>query len=157
MKGKVSRLLLALFLVFSAVAGFTSCSSPDDGGDKSPGRESEAVDVDLTVLGSTMVYAEVYSMMSHPDEYMGKTIKVKGPYRTTFYEPTGLFYHFIVIEDATACCAQGLEFVISGEGASPSDYPEETADIELIGLFDCYEELGEIYYYLSTEGYTVLQ
>lgn len=32
----------------------------------------DKVDVDLTVLSSTMVYAEVYDMVNTPDNYLGK-------------------------------------------------------------------------------------
>ena len=35
--------------------------------------KSEGVDVDLTLMGSDLVYATVYQMMSKPEEYEGKT------------------------------------------------------------------------------------
>ena len=34
--------------------------------------------VDLTALSSTMVYAEVFAMMSSPEDYVGKTVKMQG-------------------------------------------------------------------------------
>ena len=37
-----------------------------------------SVDVDLTTLSSTMVYAEVFNMMMSPDDYIGKTIRMTG-------------------------------------------------------------------------------
>ena len=36
------------------------------------------VDLDLTVLSSTMVYSEVFKMMMAPEEYEGTTIKMDG-------------------------------------------------------------------------------
>ena len=38
------------------------------------------VDVDLTKLSSTMVYSEVYNMMSSPESYMGKRVRMKGSF-----------------------------------------------------------------------------
>ena len=33
-------------------------------------------------------------------------------------------YHACVIPDATACCAQGIEFTLAGDHRWPDDYPE---------------------------------
>jgi hypothetical protein len=116
----------------------------------------EGIDVDLTQLSSTMVYAEVFNIMSNPDFYMGKTIKVNGPYYPLYYEDTELYYHFVIVEDATECCQQGLEFSWDGEHAYPADYPQADTDIEVVGIFDSYEELGETFYYLKVEDVVVL-
>lgn len=111
--------------------------------------------LDLTALSSTMVFAEVYSIMSHPDEYIGRVIKMKGPYYSLFYDETGFFYHYVVIEDATACCQQGIEFVWSGEHAYPDDYPDDQTIIEVTGTFGTYDELGESYYCLLVDDLVV--
>jgi hypothetical protein len=50
------------------------------------------VDVDLTQLSNTMVYAEVYNMMANPLDYLGKTVKATGPYYATYYDATGQYY-----------------------------------------------------------------
>ena len=47
--------------------------------------------------------------------------------------------------DATACCSQGIEFVLAGEHTFPDDYPNENAIITVTGLFDTYQE-GEYRY-----------
>lgn len=40
---------------------------------------ADGVDVDLTVLSSTMVYSEVYNMLyNDPAHYFGKTVKARG-------------------------------------------------------------------------------
>lgn len=43
-----------------------------------PTQSTDVVDVDLTRLSSTMVYSEVYNMMTVPGDYIGKTIKNDG-------------------------------------------------------------------------------
>ena len=113
--------------------------------------------IDLTVLSSTMIYAEVYNIMAHPNEYMGKTIKMSGPYYASYYEVTDLYYHYVVIEDATACCQQGLEFKWNGEHKFPDDYPDESTKIEVTGVFSSYDELGRTYYYIAVDDISILE
>ncbi|MEA4934097.1 MAG: hypothetical protein VB071_11060 [Lawsonibacter sp.] len=110
-----------------------------------------SVDVDLTALSSTMVYAEVYNMMTNPDAYMGKTIKMSGQYTSTYLEDTKKNYFFVVISDATACCQQGIEFIWNGEHSYPKDYPEDESNIEVTGVFGSYQEKDQTYYYLAVD------
>lgn len=110
------------------------------------------VDVDLTTMSSTMVYAEVYNIMQNPQEYLGKTIRVKGIYTTSFYEATGLNYQYVLIVDAAACCQQGLEFIWNGDHTYPDDYPTVGTEIDVTGIFGSYTELDITYYYLAVDA-----
>jgi hypothetical protein len=112
--------------------------------------------VDLTEMSATMVYAEVFNMVTESDDYLGRTIKVRGPYSPLYYDETGDYYHYVEITDATGCCPQGLEFIWSGEHAYPEDYPPERTDVELTGVWKSYQELGETYYCLTVEDLVVL-
>lgn len=114
------------------------------------------VDVDLTALSATMVYAEVYNMMTAPEAYMGKTVKMRGQYYASYYEVTDNYYHYVIIADATACCQQGIEFIWNGDHQYPQDYPDDNTQIEVTGIFGSYEELGYTFYYLSTDAITVV-
>ena len=130
--------------------------STDSENQETPSAGEGAVDVDLTVLSSTMIYAEVYNIMTNPNNYVGKTIKMSGPYYASYYDETGLYYHYVVVEDAAACCMQGFEFIWSGDRAYPDDYPKDKAMIEVIGVFGSYEELSSTYYYLAVDDIAVL-
>lgn len=76
--------------------------------------KSDGVDVDLTLMGSDLVYATVYQMMSKPEEYEGKTIRIEGKYYASYYPITDKYYNYCLIADALACCSQGLEFELAG-------------------------------------------
>lgn len=102
------------------------------------------VDVDLTQLSSTMVYAEVYNMLYVPEDYMGKTIRIAGIYRESYYDETDTYYHFVVIPDAQACCEEGLEFILEG-----GEYPSDGDIITVEGTYGTYDEGGLSYYYIS--------
>lgn len=50
-----------------------------------------------------------------------------------------------IIEDATACCAQGIEFVLPEEFVFPDDYPKPGESICVVGEFTTYTEHGTEY------------
>lgn len=120
---------------------------------ESKGQTASDVDVDLTELSSTMVYTEVYNMVYWPEKYIGKKVRMEGPFITMKDETTGMMYYACIIQDATACCSQGLEFVLKGEHSYPEDYPEEGTDITVMGEFDTYME-GE-YRYCTLRNATI--
>ncbi len=101
---------------------------------------TQEYDVDLTALSSTMVYSEVYNMMVTPEEYVGKTIKMSGSFATFINEEDGRYIFGCVITDATACCAQGIEFELSDDYKYPEDYPKDGDTICVTGTFDTYQE-----------------
>ncbi len=107
--------------------------------------ETKEIDIDLTSLSSTMVYSEVYNMMISPEDYIGKIVKMNGTYEAYHDDATGKDYFSCIISDATACCSQGIEFIPSDDYRYPEDYPEDAADICVVGEFDTYKE-GEYTY-----------
>ena len=119
-----------------------------------PQASSNGVDVDLTVLSSTMVYSEVYNMLYfYPEDYYGKTVKANGIFAIYQMVVDGVTQpdpvaYACIIADATACCAEGMEFVLEGDYTYPDDYPELGAEITVIGEFQSYEENGMTGYHL---------
>ena len=113
------------------------------------------VDVDLTVLSSTMVYSEVYNMLYfYPEDYYGKTVKMTGQFNVyQWVDESGVVAdmpvaYACIISDAAACCAEGMEFVLEGDYTYPDDYPELGTEITVIGEFQSYEENGMTWYHL---------
>ena len=116
---------------------------------------ADGVDVDLTVLSSTMVYSEVYNMLYfYPEDYYGKTVKMTGQFNVyQWVDESGVVAdmpvaYACIISDATACCAEGVEFVLEGDYTYPEDYPELGTEITVIGEFQPYEENGMTWYHL---------
>lgn len=102
------------------------------------------VEVDLSKLSSTMVYAVVNDMMMKPNAYLGRKIRMNGSMSVYHDEETGSTYYACLIRDATACCAQGIEFITTDE-FSPEDYPADGEDVTVVGKYDLYEEDGYQY------------
>ena len=116
---------------------------------------ADGVDVDLTVLSSTMVYSEVYNMLYfYPEDYYGKNVKMTGQFNVyQWVDESGIVAdmpvaYACIISDAKACCAEGVEFVLEGDYTYPDDYPELGTEITVIGEFQSYEENGVTWYHL---------
>ena len=161
------RKLLIILCSFSLVA-LTGCGSKADSSDVSKdtvttnqqvqeaeSTEAEAeeetlasdpsVDLDLTTLSSTMIYSEVFNMMMEPMAYEGQTIKMDGNCAIYTDEETGNTYYTCVVQDATQCCSQGLEFLLDSEQYALEDYPADGDPIVIKGTFSTYEEDGGTY------------
>lgn len=98
----------------------------------------EGIDVDLTRLNSVMVYSQVYEIMYYPEDFIGKVIRMTGTYSSFYDESTGKLYNACIIQDATACCAQGIEFILTDDYQYPEDYPKDGDEVTVTGTFDIY-------------------
>ena len=103
------------------------------------------VDLDLTKLSGTVMYAQVFDMLQEPERYMGQRVRAGGTFNYYRDMNTGREYFAVLIQDATACCAQGLEFKWAGEHKYPIDYPDIDQPITVTGTFSTYEEYGETF------------
>lgn len=117
-----------------AADGETDALSPEPPG-------ADGVDVDLTQMNATMVFAEVSNLMFDPDPYVGKVIRMRGMAVSSTDPDSGATYHAVIIRDATACCASGLDYVLT-EGQA---YPPDEAEVTVTGEFELYEEDDLLY------------
>lgn len=132
-----------LILIISAlvlVAVLTACGGKTvaTGTTETAAKAAQNIDVDLTQMSSTMVYSEVQNMMLKPADYVGKTVKMQGAFSVS--EIGENRYFACIIKDATACCAQGIEFDWAGDHSYPADYPKDGSDITVTGEFTTYNE-----------------
>ncbi len=119
-----------LFLIFF----ITGCS-------KLSGHKK--IDYDLSKLNETYIYAQFFNMLVEPEEYEGKTIKIKGMFRPYLdYDEDGneIRYYGCIVPDATACCYQGIEFEGPEGMVYPDDFPEFEQDIIVTGTFHQWED-----------------
>ena len=137
MKKRLALLLAICLALASLSAAFAETAS-----------EPLQVDLDLSEMSGTIVYAQIYNIQYDPGPYLGKVIRVRGYY--SFYrEPTNdNVYYACVIPDATACCMQGMEFVPFTEPEDPDHYLEDNADITVTGRLEIYVDNGTSYLHL---------
>ncbi len=84
-------------------------------------------------------------MVTNPDQYKGKKVRMQGNYTYFKDENTNKQYFSCMIADATACCQQGIEFCLTKSYHYPDDYPKEGDMICVDGYFDYYDENGNRY------------
>ena len=155
--------LLCLLLAALTVLGLGACgeksgaptgetafptTASEEQTETAPSKDTgESAFVDLTALSSTMVYAEVFAMMSSPEDYVGKTVKMQGIFSKGQLYAAGSLndggtVFACVIQDATACCAQGIPFELAGDHTYPQDYPELGDTITVVGTFEIHQQEG---------------
>lgn len=109
---------------------------------------SNKIDIDLNNLNANVVYAQVFQMMTEPDKFIGKRIRMSGQFNVYAAQegnPSGVTeYYAIIIADAQACCQQGIEFVWPGH-TYPEGFPEVKSNASVTGIFEVYEENGKKY------------
>ncbi len=110
------------------------------------------VQIDLTDMSATMVYSQVFDMVSYPSTYVGQVIKAKGVFNSVYYDEISTGYTFLIINDATGCCPQGIEFITTKE----IDLPEPGTEVEITGVFEAYSTGQFTYYRVVTNDITVL-
>lgn len=125
----------AFTLFFAILFAFASPSFAD-----SPAPRK--IDVDLTQMSGTVVYAMVNQMVTEPRKFKGKHIKMKGFFSSYYDEEVERRFYGCVIQDALACCSQGLAFELSKPREYPKEYPEEGATIVIEGDFDYEKDEG---------------
>lgn len=140
-------LLLGIALVFTACSSVEQSPSPEislpqPSESVSTGKRP-SVDVDLTTLSSTMVYAEVYNMMMSPDDYIGKIVRLKGTFTSYEDQETGAIRCGVFVKDAAACCAQGFDVIMPEDAVYPEDYPASDTEVTIIGELQIDQELQE--------------
>lgn len=149
MKKFLCALLCAVMLCLVVGCGNSHTDDSAAIGNNGPSQYENHVNVDLTQLSSTMVYSEVYNIVTNPSEYEGQVVKMDGTFATYHDEINDKYYFACIIADATACCSQGLEFELAGNYTYPKDYPELGTDITVTGIFHTYTEGDTLYCHLT--------
>ena len=92
----------------------TATANPD-----SSGYTSSDIQLDLSTMSGTVIYSMISNMLAEPDQYVGQIVRIAGYYNALSYPEYDIVYHSCIVPDATACCAQGLEFIWRGEHTYP--------------------------------------
>jgi uncharacterized membrane protein YcgQ (UPF0703/DUF1980 family) len=122
------------------------------------GAVAEAAEV--VEIKEKMFIAQTNDVYLNPEDYMGKTIKLEGLFKSYDSTDYGVSYSF-VIRYGPGCCGNdgtaGFEVAWDSRSQDGDDvpYPEEDAWVEAAGVLKSYEEDGFPYLYLSLSSLTV--
>ena len=144
-------LVFTFFFVFA-----TGCSdSAETSASDSTARSGE-VDMDLTGLSGTILSAQLFNITDNPSFYVGQTMRIQGQFFSYDFDGN-YFTNIIVSQDVAGCCVEGMEFVWDDRvHVFPDDYPEQDANIEVVGVYSTFEENGRVFYYLAVDDLVIL-
>lgn len=120
---------------------------------------SGIVDHDLSNMNANMIFAEIFNLVLMPDEYIGRTFRMKGNFAVYVNEASGNKYFSIIIPDATQCCQQGIDIICLGDMKYPEDFPKIGSEIMVTGQFNSIttdEGLSFNYLVMSEEDFIPL-
>lgn len=89
------------------------------------------VDEDISILPTSLAYAQTTRMMFDMEPYEGLTVKIKGMYYHEVIEELDIDRKTIMLMDETSCC-QGYFEIELPDGA---DYPENGQQMMIIGKY----------------------
>ncbi|GHU30359.1 hypothetical protein FACS1894172_03480 [Spirochaetia bacterium] len=101
-----------------------------------------------------MFIAQTNDVYLNPEDYLGKTIKLEGLFKSDTYLDADTAYHF-VLRYGPGCC--GTDGNAGFEVAWDQAYPQEDEWVEAVGLLSSYEEDGYPYLYIQLSSLNVLE
>lgn len=120
---------------------------------------SGIVDHDLSNMNANMIFAEIFNLVLMPEEFIGRTFRMKGNFAVYVNETSGNKYFSIIIPDATQCCQQGIDIICLGDMKYPEDFPKIGSEIMVTGQFNSIttdEGLSFNYLVMSEEDFIPL-
>ncbi|MBQ9428912.1 MAG: hypothetical protein IJU41_05130 [Clostridia bacterium] len=111
-----------------------------------------AVDIDAAAMSETMAYSIAAQMRAAPQNYLSKTVRMRGQFAVSHFDKTDKDYYYLVVTDTTACCSQPIEFLFPKNAA----FPAEGTTVEIEGKFISYDELDVTYYCIDAAKITVV-
>jgi hypothetical protein len=123
------------------------------------GAVPEKIDIEIR---EKLFIAQTNDVYLNPEDYMGKTIKLEGLFKTQQYIGEDQGYHF-VLRYGPGCCGNdgSAGFEVAWNSPETADgpqktylgrdpaYPPEDAWVEAVGILDSYEEDGYPYIFLN--------
>ena len=101
----------------------------------------QQVDIDLTPFNNNMAYAEIMNMTLAPEDYNGKSIRLRGEFsRYSDMDENGQAvpdseHRLCIVYDTMGCCAQGVELLLK---EVPAEFPAEEQEITVSGTCNIY-------------------
>jgi len=124
------------------------------------------VDVDFTTLGA-FEFDDVFSdvMFMKTEEYLGKTLRIVGPYSNFNGGEDYGYFHFVLVDDGAGCCQRSVDLEWD-EDNYPDEFPPLDSIVDIVGTFiaedsvyvaDDGVEMEYTYYYVLVKSMIILQ
>ena len=118
---KIITLVLILCLGLAGICCLAACG--DDGPDLSDPKSSgtttsSTTKIDYDIAALKNAYTITNNILANPDDYSGKTIRIKGSFSQGVITGGTTNHYFVDVYDTAACCGAWVTF--SWNGSLPS-------------------------------------
>jgi uncharacterized membrane protein YcgQ (UPF0703/DUF1980 family) len=118
-----------------------------------------ARDTSIIEIKEKMFIAQTNDVYLNPEDYLGKTIKLEGLFKSEQYGGSDPAYCF-VLRYGPGCCGNdgnaGFEVAWDKQAEASKTYPNVDDWVEAIGVLKSYEEDGFPYLYIALSELSVL-
>jgi zinc transport system permease protein len=130
--------------------------------------DEKAKEGDIIEIKEKMFIAQTNDVYLNPEDYLGKTIKIEGLFKTASYDDLSRVFSF-VLRNGPGCCGNdgAVGFEVSWpEASGPNnaaplltghEYPRQDQWVEAVGTLSYYEDEGYPYLYLALNSLEVKQ
>ncbi|MDR2808205.1 MAG: metal ABC transporter permease [Spirochaetaceae bacterium] len=119
-----------------------------------PLKKLSLTDESLIEIKEKMFIAQTNDVYLNPEDYMGKTLKLEGLFKSLSYEDSSADYYF-VLRYGPGCC--GNDGSAGFEVAWDGTFPQEDDWVEAVGELSAYQEDGYSYLYLALSSLKILE
>ena len=149
----MKKVILLVVMLSLGLGLMTGCSGV-------PVSEAEEVAAQISVdleIREKLFVAQMNDIYINTDDFLGKTIKYEGMFAREYYELTDSYFN-MVFRFGPGCCGTdgvvGLE--VAWDEEKEDELPSDNDWVEVIGVVEEYEELGNIYLRLNILSLRVL-
>jgi uncharacterized membrane protein YcgQ (UPF0703/DUF1980 family) len=140
-------------------AGTLSVSLPAATAQKAATKNAADTGETMIEIKEKMFIAQTNEIYLNPEDYLGKTIKLQGLFKSEQYPGAAAPYCF-VLRYGPGCCGNdgnaGFEVAWDQRYTLKTPYPTPDDWVEATGVLSTYEEDGFPYFYLALASLTVL-
>jgi uncharacterized membrane protein YcgQ (UPF0703/DUF1980 family) len=121
-------------------------------------KEDKVSDKDILVINEKMFLAQVNDVYLNTEDYLGKTIKLEGIFKSEQYYEEAEPYCFVIRYGPGCCGADGnAGFEVKWDKSRLQPYPSAESWVEVTGVLKTYEEDGYFQYlYIDLSSLDVL-
>lgn len=152
---KISALFLIMCFLLTGCSESPRNDSSSGISSVSESQKQNKVDIDLSPLEGNSVFSEATDILSNADNYIGKTIRVKGYFSSSYDSHDDSRYFMILIGELPT--EKGFEFIWDDNSHKyPDEYPKEKAEIIIEGELKSYKSEDHQYCYIATDEIQIL-
>ena len=142
------------YSVSAVEEGAAAAPAGDENGDPSHLELAETPTGDVFEIREKMFVAQSNDIYLNAPDYLGKTIKYEGLFKTLYVEQEDMTVYY-VIRYGPGCC--GYDSECGFEVRWDQEYPADDEWVEVTGVLEEYEYNGNKYLYLNVTSMKVLE